>query len=102
MHVNHVQIVSSETEPLSGWHQVGDWVDTYGGTGTVRFRTDRYTGKVVMHCHLLQHEDEGCMAVSEIVRDIGEEWGYCTLCKTWRAQTDAPQDFFFSRIIAYP
>eukprot|EP00927_Polykrikos_kofoidii_P059631 TRINITY_DN54775_c0_g1_i1.p1 TRINITY_DN54775_c0_g1~~TRINITY_DN54775_c0_g1_i1.p1 ORF type:complete len:796 (+),score=65.50 TRINITY_DN54775_c0_g1_i1:94-2481(+) len=77
MHVNHMQIVTSEEDPLTNWHRVGDWVDTYGGAGTVRFRSDRYTGPVVMHCHLLQHEDEGCMAVSEIVKDVGNEWGYC-------------------------
>ena len=28
-----------------------------------------------MHCHLLEHEDEGCMAVAEIIADATEYSG---------------------------
>ena len=33
-----------------------------GSTITVRANMDTFTGKAVVHCHLLQHEDEGMMA----------------------------------------
>jgi hypothetical protein len=47
----------------------GDWHDTLltasaggGTTVTVRMQTDTFTGKAVVHCHILEHEDEGMMA----------------------------------------
>ena len=45
--------------------RVGDFHDTLqsdGGSATIRFATDFWTGKVVLHCHVLEHEDEGLMA----------------------------------------
>jgi hypothetical protein len=42
----------------------GDWHDTLltasaggGTTVTVRMQTDTFTGKAVVHCHILEHED---------------------------------------------
>ncbi|XP_076824256.1 multicopper oxidase mco-like [Clavelina lepadiformis] len=34
---------------------------------TIRFRTDRFIGTVVIHCHILYHEDQGMMMVTKIV-----------------------------------
>ncbi|CAD7922146.1 unnamed protein product [Amoebophrya sp. A25] len=79
MHVNHMQIVEVDDEaeqPVGRWHRVGDWVDTFMGAGVVRFHTDRYMGKAVLHCHLLEHEDEGCMAQMDIVSSL-TRWGFC-------------------------
>jgi hypothetical protein len=53
----------------NGYFAVGDWHDTLlaasaggGTTVTVRMQTDTFTGKAVVHCHILEHEDEGMMA----------------------------------------
>ncbi|XP_076825146.1 multicopper oxidase mco-like [Clavelina lepadiformis] len=34
---------------------------------TIRFMAHKYVGVVVIHCHLLNHEDEGMMMVAQIV-----------------------------------
>ncbi|OHC12236.1 MAG: hypothetical protein A2002_05885 [Pseudomonadales bacterium GWC1_66_9] len=43
----------------------GTWRDTLflqqGYTATVRSRYRRYIGDFVLHCHILDHEDEGMM-----------------------------------------
>lgn len=48
------------------WAMPGDWLDTLlipeGGAAVVRFQTDEFVGRTVMHCHFLPHEDRGCMA----------------------------------------
>jgi FtsP/CotA-like multicopper oxidase with cupredoxin domain len=47
-----------------GNYRVGEWYDTimYGiDTCVVRFRTADYGGKLVFHCHRLDHEDQGAM-----------------------------------------
>jgi FtsP/CotA-like multicopper oxidase with cupredoxin domain len=58
---------------------VGCWHDPHPGTrfdvlvrpayGQIVIRTHflDYTGKTVLHCHILNHEDLGMMAVLEIV-----------------------------------
>ena len=51
------------------YFQVGDWHDTiYDGSGesTVRFYTDNFVGKMVVHCHVLEHEDQGMMGLYEV------------------------------------
>ena len=45
----------------------GDPPNPPGGNSIIRFKPADYTGKVVMHCHVLAHEDRGMMAVAEIV-----------------------------------
>ena len=37
-------------------------------TGQVRMRYTRFTGKFVIHCHILVHEDQGMMQLVEIVQ----------------------------------
>ena len=34
---------------------------------TVRVAFDKYAGRTVYHCHILDHEDNGMMAVVECV-----------------------------------
>lgn len=34
----------------------------------LRSRYERYPGKFVMHCHILDHEDNGMMEIVEVVR----------------------------------
>jgi FtsP/CotA-like multicopper oxidase with cupredoxin domain len=47
------------------------WQDTVTvptrGQVTVRMRFTDFTGRTVYHCHILNHEDKGMMAVLEIV-----------------------------------
>ena len=56
------------------YFQAGDWHDTlYDGAGaaTVRLYTDTFTGKMVIHCHILEHEDQGMMGIFEITGTEG-------------------------------
>merc|ERR1719330_2013389 len=71
LHVNPFQIIDlgGATTLNDGYFQAGDWHDTLyldalggGNTLTVRMNTDVFTGKMVVHCHILEHEDEGMMA----------------------------------------
>ena len=67
IHVNHFQIIAggiTGTDP--NWTQLGDWLDVLNAQGTIRFIPDRFAGKVIMHCHILEHEDRGTMAVTKI------------------------------------
>jgi FtsP/CotA-like multicopper oxidase with cupredoxin domain len=64
IHVNPFQLVNSDGSP-------GDWRDTIvvpPGTDGVRIRTriERFTGKYVLHCHILTHEDQGMMQLVEV------------------------------------
>ena len=55
----------------------GDWHDTFqlGTTYTrVRFQTDVFTGDVMIHCHYLQHEDEGMLMLLRITGKEGSTW----------------------------
>jgi len=78
MHINHMQLTTVDGGGWGGWHQEGDFLDTFLGSGTVRFITDKFKGDVIMHCHLLVHEDFGCMTQMVIVEDKTKQpWGYC-------------------------
>ena len=40
--------------------------------GIVRFYTDRFGGPMMMHCHVLEHEDKGSMGLAYVqgVREV--------------------------------
>ncbi|WP_239014713.1 multicopper oxidase family protein [Archangium violaceum] len=63
IHVNPFQVMKS-----NGKHV---WKDTLfvGANQSARVRTryERYIGRFVMHCHILDHEDMGMMELQEIV-----------------------------------
>ncbi|MEK6439251.1 multicopper oxidase family protein [Pseudonocardia sp. T1-2H] len=67
VHVNHFQLMSINGQP----HQGHGWQDTASipakGQIVIRIHFINYTGKTVLHCHILNHEDLGMMAVLEIV-----------------------------------
>jgi len=80
-HINPYQIVNLPGGPHGGgYFQVGDWHDTLliddlgGDDVTVRMQTDVFTGKQVLHCHILEHEDEGMMAYIELTGTEGATW----------------------------
>lgn len=54
-----------------GYVTVGEWRDVVLvpplSDVKIRFRTDRFTGPVVIHCHRTDHEDEGMMMMAQIV-----------------------------------
>lgn len=71
MHVNHLQILSeSKMIQPSGdvWHQNGDWIDTSAASNGAIFRlkTADFAGKMVMHCHISGHADNGGLAYFKI------------------------------------
>lgn len=61
VHVNPMQILAINGEPLEHKH----WQDTIAvpaaGTVTLRMRFTDFDGRFVMHCHILPHEDMGMM-----------------------------------------
>ena len=63
IHVNAFQVLNPDGTP-------GDWHDTLivgTGEGTLmRTRYERFTGRFVLHCHILNHEDLGMMQLVEI------------------------------------
>jgi len=65
VHINHFQIIDCMNGP-NGWSEVGDWIDTADFNGNIRFPLDTYGGKVVVHCHILEHEDEGLMGLYKV------------------------------------
>ena len=74
MHVNHVQLSEAPAEAASHFgFALGEYYDVValplaeeGGTFKVRFRPADYTGDVVVHCHILAHEDSGMMLLTSI------------------------------------
>jgi FtsP/CotA-like multicopper oxidase with cupredoxin domain len=67
VHVNDFQLMSINSQPHNGH----GWQDTASippyGQIVIRIHFTNYTGKTVLHCHILNHEDAGMMAVLEIV-----------------------------------
>jgi suppressor of ftsI len=68
VHVNDFQLMSINGQP----HDGHGWQDTatipVHGQIVIRVAFTDYTGKTVLHCHILNHEDLGMMAVLEIVQ----------------------------------
>merc|ERR1719215_336365 len=75
LHVNPYQITQIWGDP---WYMAGDWHDTFLPTGinfaTVKVNVDSFTGKMIAHCHLLEHEDNGMMGYWQITGREGTKW----------------------------
>mmetsp|Transcript_15916 Transcript_15916/g.20347 ORF Transcript_15916/g.20347 Transcript_15916/m.20347 type:complete len:302 (-) Transcript_15916:624-1529(-) len=67
------------------WYQVGDWQDTLQFPHSslssidiaIRFQADQFTGKMVEHCYMLDHEDsesKGVMAAFNVYGEVGTYW----------------------------
>jgi len=50
----------------TAYNRVGDWHDVIKGTGEIRFKPTEFTGKLMLHCHRLVHEDLGMMAMEHV------------------------------------
>ena len=67
IHVNDFQVISVDGVPAAA-PGLQDTVPLYPGKDVViRMRFTDFTGKFVFHCHILNHEDNGMMAVVEVV-----------------------------------
>lgn len=76
IHVNPFFITHINGVELEEGHPLRRWQDTLGmplgnnqnpGTVTYKTRFEKFTGKFVIHCHVLQHEDRGMMQVVEVI-----------------------------------
>ncbi|GGU98012.1 copper oxidase [Streptomyces albospinus] len=68
VHVNKFQLMSINGRPHQG-HGLQDTASVpVKGQLVIRIRFNTYTGKTVLHCHILNHEDAGMMAAMEIVK----------------------------------
>lgn len=78
MHIQPFQIISMGADTYGGgYFATGDWHDTLmleeaGRTSlTLRMQTDVFTGRMVTHCHILEHEDEGMMNLIQLTGTEG-------------------------------
>jgi FtsP/CotA-like multicopper oxidase with cupredoxin domain len=74
LHVNPFQVVAiggSQWNPAVLGVKVGEYRDTLplsqSSSYTIRFRPDRFTGRALIHCHMIPHVDFGMAAVAAIV-----------------------------------
>lgn len=77
IHVNPFLVTHINGQELAIDDPRRRWQDTVAlpfnqgddGPGTIGFRTrfERFTGKFVLHCHVLRHEDRGMMQTVEVV-----------------------------------
>ncbi|PBC94146.1 Multicopper oxidase with three cupredoxin domains (includes cell division protein FtsP and spore coat protein CotA) [Streptomyces sp. OV198] len=66
VHTNHFQLMSINGRPHHG-HGLQDVASVpANGQFVIRMKFKNYTGKTVLHCHILNHEDAGMMAVLQI------------------------------------
>jgi suppressor of ftsI len=67
LHTDDFQLMSINGRP----HHGHGWQDTVSipprGQIVIRIHFTNYTGRTVLHCHILNHEDAGMMAILEIV-----------------------------------
>ena len=64
--LGHFQLMSINGRPHQS-HGLQDVANVSAkGRLVVRMRFKDYTGKTVLHCHILNHEDRGMMAVLDI------------------------------------
>jgi FtsP/CotA-like multicopper oxidase with cupredoxin domain len=80
-HVNHYQIVADPADTASDYFRAGDWHDVLinpNNNVQVRLQTDTFTGTNIIHCHILEHEDQGMMAVLRVQGTEGAVWAGAT------------------------
>jgi FtsP/CotA-like multicopper oxidase with cupredoxin domain len=64
LHTNPFQIVGDDGVPEAAWRDI--MLVKAGQRAHFRVRFDDFAGKIVHHCHILDHEDQGMMATVEI------------------------------------
>jgi len=81
LHVNPYQLLDWADKLHDPYFKAGDWHDVfmhsddrYADDAPVRLQTDRFGQEMVIHCHFLDHEDEGMMAWLWIEGGEGQFW----------------------------
>jgi FtsP/CotA-like multicopper oxidase with cupredoxin domain len=75
LHIYHVQVIGD-----CGEYEDGEFYDVVAGNCTIRFDLDAsvpestvYAGRTIMHCHILEHEDQGAMAWLDVL-GLGDDY----------------------------
>lgn len=71
LHIYHVQVQSA-----CGDFEAGEYYDVLASNCTLRFdlsptNSTPYSGRTVMHCHILEHEDQGAMGWADVIGGEG-------------------------------
>jgi FtsP/CotA-like multicopper oxidase with cupredoxin domain len=64
LHIYHVQVQAD-----CGPYEAGEFYDVIAGNCDLRFDmsdAEAYEGRTIMHCHILEHEDQGAMAWMDV------------------------------------
>ena len=70
IHINDFQITKRNGKPVNHV-EFGDNISIPPMQSvTLRYRPTQFTGKFVFHCHVLGHEDNGMMAVVQVVKNL--------------------------------
>lgn len=67
-HINGVEL--KQDDPLRRWQDtIAIPFSSGDGPGTITYKTrfETFTGKFVLHCHILRHEDRGMMQTVEVI-----------------------------------
>ena len=67
LHIYHVQVIGD-----CGDYEDGEYYDVVAGNCKIRFDINQnnssvYAGRTIMHCHILEHEDQGAMGWVNII-----------------------------------
>merc|ERR1712071_533851 len=81
LHINPYQLMDWANDLDDPYFKSGDWHDVMMHTdevaddAPVRLQTDRFSGmEMVIHCHFLDHEDEGLMSWLWIQKGSANFW----------------------------
>jgi FtsP/CotA-like multicopper oxidase with cupredoxin domain len=74
-HPFHLHVYHMQAQDCSGSFENGEYYDTLTSACSVRFdlnaATSRvYDGRTVLHCHILEHEDQGAMGWADVVGGV--------------------------------
>lgn len=53
----------------NGWDMEGDFIDDFAGVARTRINFYGLTGKMMFHCHIAKHSDQGMMAIMYVDED---------------------------------
>jgi suppressor of ftsI len=70
IHINDFQITKLNGVPVRQKRFADNISIPPGKSVTMRYRPTDFTGKFVFHCHVLGHEDNGMMAVVQVVKNL--------------------------------
>lgn len=75
-HVFPFQIQDVSQTDYPDFFQNGDWHDTLANPKNpkVRVQLTEFTGNIIVHCHVLKHEDKGMMGWYEVGGEEGAVW----------------------------